>query len=194
MAGKAVFIDRDGTLIEDPGYLRDPAGVRLLPGVSEAIRSLRQAGYRVVVVTNQSGVARGFLTERTLEAIHTELRRQLAEHGAALDGLYYCPYHPDGRVEGYAVESDLRKPAPGMLFQAARELDIDLSNSWMVGDSPVDIQAGRSAGCRTIRLTSPGSASVDHNVPLIEVLPDHTAADLVEAARIILGQPAKPFS
>ena len=152
MAGKAVFLDRDNTVIEDPGYISDPQVVKLLPGVELAIKSLAQAGYKVVVVTNQSGVARGLLTEEMLERIHTELRRQLGQHGAHLDGVYYCPFHPEGTVEQYAKDSDLRKPKPGMLLKAAQELDIDVSASWMVGDSARDIEAGQRAGCRTVRV------------------------------------------
>ncbi len=187
MANRAVFVDRDGTLIEDPGYLSDPAGVRLLPGAAEAIASLKQAGYKIVVVTNQSGVARGLFTERTLEEIHMELRRLLAEQNAALDGIYYCPHHPEGIVRGYIRESEERKPSPGMLLRAARELDIDLSASWMVGDSEADVEAGRRAGCRTIRLRESVAAPARRDAAGERTKADFTAADLRQAARTILG-------
>ena len=130
--------------------------MKLLPGVELALKSLAAAGFKIVVVTNQSGIARGLLTEETLAQIHAELRRQLSEKGAHLDAIYYCPYHPEGTVEAYAMESDLRKPQPGMLLKAAEEMDIDLPASWMVGDDARDIEAGQRAGCRTIRLP-PGS-------------------------------------
>jgi D,D-heptose 1,7-bisphosphate phosphatase len=134
MANRAVFLDRDGTIMEDPGYVDDVRAVRLLPGVELAIKALSQGGYKTVIVTNQSGVARGLLTEKTLHRIHKKLRRLLSDKGAHLDAIYYCPYHPEGSVEGYAIESDLRKPSPGMLKKAAKELNINLAESWMIGD------------------------------------------------------------
>jgi len=185
MASKAVFVDRDRTLMEDPGYISDPSAVKLLPGVELAIKSFQQAGFKTVVVTNQSGVARGLLTEETLEKIHAELRRQLAEKGAHLDAIYYCPYHPEGTVDNYAVDSDLRKPKPGMLLKAAKELDIDLRASWMVGDSPRDIEAGQRAGCRTVRVrtrSQPAGTQEEHEA----VQADYTVRNLVDAAKVIL--------
>lgn len=148
----AIFLDRDGTLIEDPGYLRDVAGVRLLAGVGEALRDLRSGGFGLVVVTNQSGVARGLLDEICLAAIHDRMRQLLGQEGVRLDGLYYCPYHPEGVVEAYRKESDWRKPGCGMLRQAASDLSIDLGQSWMIGDGVRDVEAGRRAGCRTVLL------------------------------------------
>jgi len=193
MAGKAVFLDRDNTVIEDPGYISDPKVVKLLPGVELAIKSLSQCGYKLVVVTNQSGIARGLLTEQTLEKIHAELRRQLSERGAHLDAIYYCPFHPEGTIEEYAKESDLRKPQPGMLQLGAKELDIDLSQSWMVGDSARDIEAGQRAGCKTIRVRSRAD---HHATPGLEddeaVQADYTVRNLVDAARVILRSPRQP--
>jgi len=186
MAEKAVFMDRDGTIIEDPGYLADLDAVKLLPGVELAIKSLAQAGYKLVVVTNQSGIARGMLTEEQLERIHGEMRRQLGEHNAHIDGIYYCPYHPEGTVEGYAVDSPLRKPEPGMLLKAAGDLGIDLSESWMVGDSPRDIDAGQRAGCRTIRVRTPGAAGREDQDE--DVHADFTVRNLVDAARVIMRE------
>ncbi len=185
MPNKAVFVDRDRTLMEDPGYISEPEAVKLLPGVELAIKSLHQAGYKVVVVTNQSGVARGLLTEEALGEIHAELRRQLSAKGVHLDGIYYCPYHPEGTVERYAKESDLRKPQPGMLLEAASELDIDLSRSWMVGDSARDVEAGQRAGCRTIRVRSSQTHPQDSDE---SAQADHSVRNLVDAARIILRQ------
>jgi len=187
MPSRAVFLDRDHTLIEDPGYLSDPQAVQLLPGVELALKGLAAAGFKAVVVTNQAGVARGLVTKETLEKIHGELRRQLSERGAHLDAIYYCPYHPEGTVEGYAIESELRKPSPGMLLKAAEEMDIDLSTSWMVGDSPRDIEAGQRAGCRTVRIrqTVP---PVPGEVHQEDVQADFTARNLVEAAKIILRE------
>ena len=109
MSNRAVFLDRDNTVIEDPGYLADPGAVKLLPGVELAIKSLTQAGYKIVIVTNQSGIARGRLTIEMLEKIHAEMQRQLAERGAHVDGIQYCPYHPEGTVEEFSQDSELRK-------------------------------------------------------------------------------------
>lgn len=147
-----VFVDRDNTLIDDPGYLRDPENVRLLDGVAEALIRLHGAGYPVIVVTNQSGIARGYLSEKELEAIHKRMTDLLCARNAAVDAIYYCPYlnGPDAVVEEYRRVSDLRKPGPGMFLLAAKERNIDLEASWMIGDSDRDMQAGRAAGCRTI--------------------------------------------
>ena len=160
MSHKAVFLDRDDTLISDPGYISDPAQVQLLPHVGHSLAMLKKMGYLLVVVTNQSGVARGIVTEQTLEQIHHHLKKLLADEGVYLDAIYYCPYHPEGTVAKYTRESDLRKPQPGMLLKAAEELDIDLSQSWMIGDSYQDIAAGSRAGCRTILLDTPGKPQV----------------------------------
>jgi len=192
MANKAIFLDRDNTLIEDPGYLADPQAVKLLPGVELALKSMAQAGFKLIVVTNQSGIARGMLTQETLGKIHAEMRRQLAEHDAHVDGIYYCPFHPEGTVPEFAKDSDLRKPRPGMLFWAAKEHDIDLTVSWLVGDSARDIEAGQRAGCRTVRVrtrpahhTAPGEENDE------DVQADYTVRNLVDAARVILRSPQK---
>lgn len=184
---KAVFVDRDNTLIEDLGYISDPGAVRLLPGVELAVKSLAQARYKIVVCTNQSGIARGMLTEDALGKIHGEMRRQLADKGAHLDAIYYCPYHPEGTVEAYAKESSLRKPQPGMLVAAADELGLDLSQSWMVGDSPRDMGAGQRAGCRTIRVRVAGDTAPAEGEDE-DVQADFTVRNLVEAARVILRE------
>jgi len=164
--------------MKDTGYPASPEQVQLLPGAARAVRMLREAGFRIVVVTNQSGVARGLLTELDLAAVNDRLRELLADEGAHIDALYYCPYHPEGTVAAYRRESTWRKPNPGMLLQAAEDLCIDLSRSWMVGDSVRDVVAGRRAGCRTILLTA--EAEVDCPEA------DFTAADVLEAAEIIL--------
>ncbi|MCJ7543168.1 MAG: HAD family hydrolase [Phycisphaerae bacterium] len=190
MANRAVFLDRDHTLIEDPGYLSDPRAVRLLPGVELAMKSLTAAGFKTVLVTNQSGIARGLITEEALARVHAELGRQLAEKGAHLDAIYYCPYHPEGTVEGYAIDSELRKPRPGMLLKAAEDMDIDLRASWMVGDDAPDVEAGQRAGCRTIRLP-PGASPPPGEVAQEDVQADFTARNMVEAARIILRESAR---
>lgn len=181
MSTTAVFFDRDGTLIHDPGYISHPDQVELLDGAAEAVKEMQLLGYKTVVVSNQPGIAKGILTEETLEQIHGRLRELVSHNGASLDAIYYCPFHPDGAVPKYRKDSDWRKPRPGMLLAAANEMDIDLTKSWMVGDSLRDTEAGRSAGCRTILISS-GHASpetTDKNRP------DHVAVNMREAVNII---------
>ena len=149
----AVFLDRDGTLIEHVHYLANPADVRLLPGAAEALAQLRRAGFLCVLITNQSAIGRGMISESRLHEIHAEMNRQLAEQGTALDGIYYCPDVPSGD-DRTVVENPNRKPGPGMLLQAASDLGLDLAGSWMVGDLISDVLAGLNAGCRSILVSS----------------------------------------
>ncbi len=146
----ALFLDKDGTLIPDVPYNVDPAQITLVDGALPTLRRLVDAGYRLIVITNQSGVARGYFDEAALTAVEQRLRDLLAADGLALDGFYYCPHHPDGVVTEYAIACDCRKPAPGLLQRAAREQGIDLNQSWFVGDILNDVEAGNRAGCHTI--------------------------------------------
>jgi D-glycero-D-manno-heptose 1,7-bisphosphate phosphatase len=180
---RAVFLDRDGTVIRNDGDLGDPALVELLPGAVDAMRRLREAGYTLVVVTNQGGVARGRYDETAVHATHERLEQVLRrETGlrAVVDAFYFCPFHPEGTVERYRREHPWRKPAPGMLLEAAREHGLDLSASWMVGDQERDAQAGAAAGCRSILLGAPSAASDA----------DFFARDLHEAAQRIAAEDA----
>jgi D,D-heptose 1,7-bisphosphate phosphatase len=182
MAEKAVFLDRDDTLVEDPGYISDPSQVKLLPGVATSLIDLKSMGYKLVVVSNQSGVARGIVTEDMLEKINAKLKGLLSRKGAYIDGLYYCPYHPEGSIPKYRKTSDMRKPNPGMLLKAAEDLDIDLGSSWMIGDKYDDVTAGKRAGCRTVLINS----SIKPAVKVKEDPdPDHKAVNIVEAVNII---------
>lgn len=182
MSNKAVFLDRDDTLVNDPGYINNPDQVELLPGAAQAIVQLRKMGYKTIIVSNQSGVARGIFTEKVLAKINQRLRDLLAKENAYIDAIYYCPYHPDGVIPDYRKESDMRKPNPGMLLQAARELDIDMENSWMIGDSYRDTTAGKKAGCKTILIKSPARPPVKKPT---DPQPDHIAVNVKEAANII---------
>jgi D,D-heptose 1,7-bisphosphate phosphatase len=173
---KAVFLDRDGTLIANRHYGSDPDGIELLDGVIEGLVTLREAGYKLLLVSNQSGVARAYFDEGDVARMHDRLQRMLDRHGAALDGLEYCPHHPEGVLPSYAVECSCRKPAPGMLRQAARKHGVNLSASWMVGDIEADVEAGRRAGTRTV-LVGPETSSTP---------PDFQAEDFAEAVRHIL--------
>ena len=179
----AVFLDRDGTINQEIGYVTRPEDIQLIDGVGQALRRLRAAGYLLVVVTNQACLAKGMLDESVLREIHNSLESLLAEEAVKLDGIYFCGDHPDGTVDKYPKQSDRRKPAPGMLLEAAEELGIDLSKSWMVGDSAGDVQAGSGVGCRTILLTPSPQAPEQDDVPA-----DFTATNLLEAAEIIISQ------
>ncbi|MHC4988913.1 MAG: D-glycero-alpha-D-manno-heptose-1,7-bisphosphate 7-phosphatase [Planctomycetota bacterium] len=182
MAQKAIFLDRDDTLVNDPGYIQRPEQVLLLPGAAEALIQLKKMGYLLIIVTNQSGVARGLVTEAQLEDIHRQLKSLLAAEGAQIDAIYYCPYHPEGTVKDFSMESNLRKPNAGMFFQAEGDLDIDLEQSWMIGDSYRDMQAGKAAGCRTILVDVPGKIREKKDG---DPEPDRKAVNLREAVNII---------
>jgi len=183
MADPAVFVDRDGTLMEDSGYLVDPGKIRLLPGVVLALKALSMVGFKIIVVTNQSAVARGMGSEDDVQKVNDKLRDILGKKAARIDAVYSCPYHPEGTVEEYSRESELRKPSPGMLLQAAGDLNLDLKSSWMIGDSLRDIEAGKTAGCRSILIGSAEEA--EEKDP--EGVADYTAANLVMAAKVIVS-------
>jgi D-glycero-D-manno-heptose 1,7-bisphosphate phosphatase len=179
----AIFLDRDGTLIQHVHYLCDPALVKLLPGAAEALKRFRAAGFTCVVVTNQSAIGRGMFTVERLDQIHAEMNRQFAECGAAVDGVYYCPDAPCGD-DPTVMEKPDRKPGPGMLLRAAAELKLDLGASWMVGDLISDVLAGRNAGCRSILLESGVTTPAEARVLAGQFL---TAPDLAAAADLILA-------
>lgn len=163
---KAIFMDRDGTINRYVGFLRKPEEFELLPGAAEAIRRINNSGYLAIVVTNQPVIARGEVTIDQLQLIHNKMETLLGREGAYLDAIYYCPHHPDkgfkGEIPELKIQCSCRKPGPGMLLQAADEYNLDLGNSWMVGDSYTDMEAGKAAGCKTalIGTSEPRSASV----------------------------------
>jgi D-glycero-D-manno-heptose 1,7-bisphosphate phosphatase len=194
MAERAVFLDRDDTLIDNDGYLGDPSKVKLLTGAATAVSAIRALGYRLIVVSNQSGVARGLFDESAVEAVNQEMCRQLREQaGAHIDASYYCPYHPEAPIAEYRLDHDWRKPKPGMLLQAAADFGLDLSQSWMIGDQPRDVAAGAAAGCRTILLRDPEKAkSTDADPPALQVSPNFIVRTLADAARIIAREGRNP--
>lgn len=182
----AVFLDRDGTLIEQVHYLRDPRHVRVLQGVCEALRLLHDAGYVCVVVSNQSAIGRGLMTEQDLDLVNAEMCRQLEVGGAQVDAHYHCPLAPRS-ADRTSVDHPDRKPGPGMLQRAARDLGLDLPRSWMVGDMKSDLLAGTNAGVRGSMLVLTGNGrstadGVDRSYPIVE--------DLLAAARLIVGAAA----
>jgi D-glycero-D-manno-heptose 1,7-bisphosphate phosphatase len=180
----AAFLDRDGTVIEERGYLGRLELIELFDGSAEAIRILKDAGYAVVIVTNQAGIARGLFDEAFVESAHARLDAMLRAQGAVVDGYYYCPHHPDGSVNRYRVRCDCRKPAPGMVRQAAADLDLDVSRSFVVGDKWLDIGLARNAGARGV-LVRTGYAGGDDPQPPPGCEPDVIVDTLLDAARWI---------
>lgn len=163
----AVFLDRDGTVIEEVNYLSRVDQVRLLPGAAEAIARLNRSGFAVIVVTNQAGIARGYFAEERVAEVHDRLTNLLCRAGARVDAFYYCPHHDTEGVGSYRIVCDCRKPKPGMLLAAARDHGLDLTRSWMIGDKLCDVAAGAAAGCTTVLVRTGHGAKV--------VLPADTA-------------------
>lgn len=182
---RCVFLDRDGTLIEHVHYLSNPREIRLLPGAAASLQRLHEAGYACVVVTNQSQIGRGWMTEDRLREIHDEMNRQLAAQGAWVDAIYYCPEAPAGD-DRTVIEHGDRKPGPGMLCRAARDMGLDLAVSWMVGDMISDVLAGINAGCRGSILVRTGKGLSDDETRLAAEY--HNAADLPAAVELILDR------
>jgi len=184
-----VFLDRDGTLnVERPHALRDPSDVELFPGAASAVARLGAAGYAPVLITNQSAIARGWMTPAELEAVHAELRRRLAEAGAELAGIYVCPHHPTEGAPPYRVRCSCRKPAPGLFERALRELDLDAGRSWVIGDAERDLAAGAAVGARPLLVETGKGAQSRRDIeragrPLPPVFPG-----LAEAVVHILAQ------
>jgi D-glycero-D-manno-heptose 1,7-bisphosphate phosphatase len=183
MTSRAVFLDRDNTLVFDPGYLSNPADVQLLDRVVEGLALLTQAGFALVIVTNQAGVARGYFDESAVSAVNAEIVRQLSAAGVLINAVYYCPYHPEGIIEPFNQNHPDRKPNPGMLLRASRDFGFDLVQSWMIGDSMYDSEAGKRAGCRTIRIRSANTKLRDD-----DSWTDYFCGNMLEAADIIIGE------
>jgi histidinol-phosphate phosphatase family protein len=201
----AVFFDRDGTINEEVGYLDRPEKLTLIPGAAEAIRLINASGMKAVVVTNQSGVARGLFDEVVVGAVHTRLRELLLMEGGFLDGIYFCPHHPTEGQGRYLLSCDCRKPSPGLLLKAAAELNLDPAGSYMVGDTLKDIEAGERVGARGVlvrtgygaesaatletreepRRKIPGKAARPGGEALI-ARPVHIAQDILAAVRWLL--------
>ena len=178
----AVFLDRDGTISEEIGYIEDPAKYRLLPGAAGAIKRLNEQGLPAVLITNQSGPARGLYGEEVVRAVLAEMERQLGQEGARLEAVYYCPHLPEGTVPEYAVACDCRKPRTGLFLRAAREHGLDLTRSYMVGDKLCDIEAARNAGCRSVLvLTGYGRELWADRSLWRNATPDWVVEDLAEA-------------
>lgn len=188
-ARPAVFLDRDGTINEQMGYINHITRFKLLPGVAQAIRTLNEHWLPVVVVTNQSGLARGYFPESLLDEVHQEMSYRLALEGAHIDGLYVCPHHPEAKEERFRIACNCRKPKTGLLEQAAIDLHLDLQRSFVVGDRWSDLRCGAAVGATTILvLTGYGRGDACYIGPGQAVQPAHMAEDLEDAVRWILSR------
>lgn len=189
MSGKrpAVFLDRDGTINEQMGYINHISRFHMLPLAAEAIRLLNQHNIPVVVVSNQSGLARGYFPAELLDRVHERMNEVLAEQGAKVDGIYFCPHHPEAKEKEYRQDCDCRKPKPGMLLRAAEEMNLDLALSFMVGDRWSDIKCANNGGCTSVLvLTGYGRGDQLYIGPRQEIQPAYTAENLLEAVEWIL--------
>jgi D-glycero-D-manno-heptose 1,7-bisphosphate phosphatase len=186
---RAVFLDRDGTINIEAGYIRDLANLQLMDGAAEAIKRLRAAGFLTILATNQSGPARDYYGESWVWQLNQRLMVLLHEAGTTMDGHYYCPHLPDGTVAHYTKDCDCRKPEPGMLIAAAKEHGIDLKRSYMVGDKATDVEVGHNAGCQSVLLTSGyGERVLAGTYQDLKRQPEYIAPDLATAAEWILAQ------
>jgi histidinol-phosphate phosphatase family protein len=183
----AIFLDKDGTLIQNVPYNVDPARVQLMPGALDALRLFQAAGFALVIVSNQSGVAKGLFSEGALRDVEARLRGLFETADILLAGFYYCPHHPAGTIARYARICECRKPEPGLLLRAARELKLDLPRSWMIGDLLNDVEAGHRAGCRAVLFNSGGETEW---LPGPQRTPEFETSQFVSAASWILQQPS----
>jgi len=183
---RAVFIDRDGTISEEVGYINHLSRFRLFPYAAAALRRLRELGYLAIVITNQAGVARGYFSEKMVQAIHKRMTEELEASDAALDAIYYCAHHPSVGEPPYQLDCDCRKPKPGLLLRAARDYDIDLPNSWMVGDRYSDVELAANAGVKSaLVLSGYGRGEWEHQRDNWTRQPNLIAEDLLAAVNLI---------
>ena len=182
---QAVFLDRDGTLIQDRGYICDFSQVEFFPFAAAAVRALNRAGYLAIVASNQSAVARGICSEEQVVRLHKKLQGHFKRRGGAIAAFYHCPFLGNARVAAYRLDSPLRKPAPGMLLQAALDFDLDLGRCFMVGDKADDIEAGKRAGCRTVLVRTGYGGESESRLDAEGPRPDLIVDDLAAAARAI---------
>ena len=183
---KVVFLDRDGVITQDPPHFAHRIDqLDLIPKSAEAIRLLNENGFKVVVVSNQSGVARGYYREGDIEIFNHAMGDKLKKKGAFIDAIYYCPHHPEAKIEAYRIDCDCRKPKPGMLKQAEKDLNLDLKRSFLVGDKMSDIEAGYRAGCKTILVLTGHGSDESKKVAMMSIKPDYISKDLCAATKMI---------
>lgn len=187
---RAVFIDRDGTISEEVGYINHPSRFRVFPYSAAAIKLLNDSGWLAIVVTNQAGVARGYFAEEMIKTIHDTLQQEMAASDARIDAIYYCAHHPSVGELPYRFDCDCRKPKPGLIRRAAAEFNIDLEGSWMVGDRYSDIELARNAGVNSVFVMSGyGRGEWEHQRHTWDHQPDFTANHLLEAVKRVLAEP-----
>lgn len=184
---KAVFLDRDGVITKEPPYYAHRINqIELIPKSAEAISLLNKNGFKVIVVSNQAGVAKGYYQEKDIQIYNNEMKRQLEKKGVCIDAIYYCPHHPGATIKKYRIDCECRKPKPGMLRQAEKDLNLNLKLSFLIGDKMSDIEAGYRAGCKTILvLTGQGNDELKNN-PKIDIKPNYISKDLYTASQIIM--------
>jgi D-glycero-D-manno-heptose 1,7-bisphosphate phosphatase len=187
MTNHAIFLDRDGTLNEEDGHVTAPERFRLYSFAAEAVRLINQSGMKVIVLTNQSGIARDYFTEATLIEIHERMEESLRSQGARIDAIYYCAHHPDYGSPPYRLDCDCRKPKPGLVERAARDFSLDLSRCYVIGDRYRDIEAGHAVGVRGVMvMTGLGRREFERERRQWPRQPDHLAEDLLDAVKWIL--------
>ncbi len=186
MAAKAIFLDRDGVLVEDRGYTCDFSEADVFPFAAGAVRSMNEHHYKVIVITNQSAVARGICSETQVLEMHRRMKKFFADSGAVIDDFYYCPYHEDGVIERYKKKHDHRKPSPGMIIQAANDHDLDLARCFLIGDNECDILAGQNAGCRSILVLTGKGRLVEKELQQKNIKPYAIAVDIRAAFEEII--------
>jgi D-glycero-D-manno-heptose 1,7-bisphosphate phosphatase len=191
VAAPAVFIDRDGTLIEEAGYLNELSRLVFFPFSVDAVRQFNRGGFKVVVITNQAGIARGIVSEAFVAAAHAHISERMEAGGATIDAYYHCPHHPAGIVAGLSRPCECRKPRPGLLLQAAADLDLDLERSFVIGDRWHDLEAGHAAGTRAL-LVRTGYGARDEGAPKTGVQADAVVDNLAAAAAWILSEASRP--
>ena len=186
---RAVFIDRDGTISEEVGYINHTSRFRIFPYSAEAIRYLHENDYLAILVTNQAGVARGYFSEDMVQSVHQKMSDELDQAGTALDAIYYCAHHPSVGDPPYRLDCDCRKPKPGLLLRAANDFNIELSESWMVGDRYSDIELAANARVKSVLVLSGyGRGEWEHQRNTWSIQPDLVAENLLEAVRLICSQ------
>ena len=188
MKRPAVFIDRDGTISEEVGYINHPSRFQLFPYAASAIKLLNDQGWLAVIVTNQAGVARGYFSEAMIQTVHENLRQHLSQSGARVDAIYYCAHHPSVGAPPYRQDCECRKPKPGLIKQAAKDLEIDLERSWMIGDRYGDIELAHNAGVHSgLVLSGYGRGEWEHQRDRWQYQPELVAENLLEAVTAITG-------
>jgi D-glycero-D-manno-heptose 1,7-bisphosphate phosphatase len=186
MKNKAVFLDRDGTLIEDRGYICEFSEVFIFPYAVKAVRLLNENDFKVIVVTNQSSIARGICRENQVEEIHRKIKLFFSDKGAVIDDFYYCPYHEDGIIEKYKKRQNCRKPAPDMILKAAEDYGIDLDRSFFIGDNGCDILAGQNAGCKSFLVLTGKGKRIKDELEAKNIKPDLITSNILTAVEKII--------